>query len=48
MRRDGSVGDVVMTATFNATRDAAEGSALVSGPCVAQPTTAVLKLSKQP
>jgi serine beta-lactamase-like protein LACTB len=48
MRRDGCVGDVIITATFNAARDNAEGTALVGGPCVPQPTPAGVKLSKQP
>jgi CubicO group peptidase (beta-lactamase class C family) len=47
MRADGCVGDVVMTATFTPARDSAEGTALVSGPCVAQPMSGVLRLSKQ-
>jgi len=38
----------MITATFNASRNAAEGTALVGGPCVAEPTSAVLKLSRQP
>ena len=48
MRADGCVGDVTITATLTSSRNAAEGTALVTGPCVPQPMNGSFTLSKQP
>jgi CubicO group peptidase (beta-lactamase class C family) len=47
MRADGCVGEVSITATLSPSRDGAEGSALVTGPCVPQPMSGSFRLSKE-
>ena len=47
MRADGCVGEVTITATLSPSRDSADGGALVTGPCVPQPMSGSVKLSKQ-